>query len=50
MSEPWNVGDEPSLFCAFDRHEECVAASLKNCTCRCHHFTDSGLHRIEEES
>jgi hypothetical protein len=46
MSSRWDVGDEPSLFCAFDRHEECMAASSKNCTCRCHYWTETGLHYV----
>jgi hypothetical protein len=32
----WNVGPEPSLHCASDRHEDCT--DFDNCTCRCHYM------------
>ena len=42
----YNVGEAPSLFCAFDRHAECADRDYRNCTCRCHHFNDDGLRPV----
>jgi hypothetical protein len=41
----WNVGPEPSLRCAFDRHEDCQG---RNCTCRCHYMNGPGIEPVEE--
>jgi len=42
----YDPGEAPSPACARGRHVECGQSD--DCTCRCHHFNDNGLKRVEE--
>lgn len=48
MTRRWNRGEFPSLFCASDDHEECIARRLRFCTCRCHYWLENGLELVIE--
>jgi len=41
----YDPGEAPSPACARGRHG---CGEPDDCTCRCHHFNDNGLKRVEE--